>query len=179
MILLRKLNGDSILKLEWMGRYRELIRMIIKYNNLFTHINADKMMDSSGVPLTAQHWQTLECVIEYEDTNFHMAYFAKQLGIPKSTFSKHVKYLVGHGLVDKYQQSDNNKNIILKPTAKGRALYEKNSVIIRDAGWKDAFAVLETLSDEQIGLFVEFMAKMAADLEPENNKVIELMKLKQ
>ncbi len=165
------------MKLEWMGRYRELIRMIIKYNNLFTRMNSDKLIDNSGISLTAQQWQTLECVIEYEDTNFNMAYFAKQLGIPKSTFSKYVKYLSENGLVDKYQQSDNNKNIILKPTAKGRALYKKNSAIILNAGWKDVFATLDTLSDEQIAMFTEFMAKMAADLEPENNKVIELMKL--
>ncbi len=165
------------MKLEWMGRYRELIRMIIKYNNLFTRMNSDKLLNNSGMSLTAQQWQTLECVIEYEDTNFNMVYFAKQLGIPKSTFSKYVRYLTEHGLVDKYQQSDNNKNIILKPTAKGRALYGKNSAIIRDAGWKEAFATLDALSDEQIEVFTEFMAKMAAELEPENNRVIELMKL--
>ena len=172
-----KLNGDGILKLEWMGRYRELIRMIIKYNNLFSRMNTEKLIDDSDFSLTAQQWQTLECVIEYEDTNFNMASFAKQLGIPKSTFSKYVKNLVEKGLVDKYQQSDNNKNIILKPTEKGQALYKKNSAIILEAGWKNAFAVLEKLSDEQIEVFTEFMANMAADLEPENNKVIQLMKL--
>ena len=131
-----KLIGDGILKLEWMGRYRELIRMIIKYNNLFSRMSTEKMIDNSGSALTAQQWQTLECVIEYEDTNFNMASFAKQLGIPKSTFSKYVKYLVEQELVDKYQQSDNNKNIILKPTEKGRSLYKKNSAIILEAGWK-------------------------------------------
>jgi DNA-binding MarR family transcriptional regulator len=165
------------LKLEWMGRYRELVRMIIKYNNLFSRIHIGNLMVSSGVPLTAQQWQTLECVIEYEDGNFNMAHFAKQLGLPRSTFSKHVNFLMEHGFVEKYQQSDNSKNIILKPTQKGRSLYKKNSTLILEAAWKDTFEILDGLTDEQIDLFTEFMEKMAADLEPENNRVIKLMKL--
>ncbi len=166
------------MKLEWMGRYRELIRMIIKYNNLFPRNNVEMIhSERSGISLNAQQWQTLECVIEYEDTSANMAFFTKQLGFPKSTFSKNVKLLVAQGLVDRYQHVNNRKNIVLKPSEKGRALYLQNSAIILNAGWKEAFSVLEDLPDENLALFVKFMEKLAADLEPENNKVFELMKL--
>ncbi|MFA6507176.1 MAG: MarR family transcriptional regulator [Treponemataceae bacterium] len=133
--------------------------------------------DRSGVSLNAQQWQTLECVIEYENTSANMAFFAKQLGLPKSTFSKNVKLLVAQGLVERYQQINNRKNIVLKPSEKGRALYLKDSAIILNSGWKEAFSVLEDLPDENLALIVKFMEKLAADLEPENNKVFELMKL--
>lgn len=161
-----------------MGRYRELIRMIIKYNNLFPRTNVAMIRnDSSGVILNAQQWQTLECVIEYEDASANMAFFAKQLGLPKSTFSKNVKLLVAQGLVERYQHKNNRKNIVLRPSEKGRALYLKDSAIILNSGWKEAFGVLKGLSDENLALVVTFMEKLAADLEPENNKVFELMKL--
>lgn len=166
------------MKLEWMGRYRELIRMVIKYTNLFPRSNTQFIKNNrSGVCLSAQQWQTLECIIESEDTSANMVFFSKQLGLPKSTFSKNVKLLVAQGLVERYQQVNNKKNIVLKPSEKGRELYARNSAIILNSGWKDAFAVLEGLPDESLLLITKFMEKLAADLEPENNKVFELMKL--
>lgn len=165
------------MKLEWMGRNRELIRMLIKYNNLFYRINSGKFIDSSEVKLSAQQWQTLECIIEYEYTNYNMVFFARQLGLPKSSLSKHVNSLVKSGLIDKYQQSDNQKNIVLKPTEKGRTFYQKFSKIILEEAWNEAFQILEALPDENLKVFTQFMEKLADDLEPENNKVIKLMKL--
>ncbi len=160
-----------------MGRYRELIRMIMKYNNLFSRKLSEKAFDGYGISLTAQQWQTLECVIEYEDTNFNMAYFAKQLGLPKSSFSKHVQSLVERGLVERYQHTNNRKNVVLKPSEKGLALYRRNSAIILESGWKEVFAIMKDLRDEDLELMVKFMGAMAAELEPENNKVFALMKM--
>jgi DNA-binding MarR family transcriptional regulator len=160
-----------------MGRYRELIRMIMKYNNLFSRRLSEKAFDGFGISLTAQQWQTLECIIEYEDTNFNMAYFAKQLGLPKSSFSKHVQSLVECDLVERYQHENNRKNVVLKPSEKGRALYKKNSTIILESGWKAVFAIMEDVPDDGLELMVKFMGAMAAELEPENNKVFALMKM--
>jgi len=164
-------------KLEWMGRYRELIRMIIKYNNLFFRINSGKFIENSRVQMSTQQWQTLECIIEYEDTNSNMVFFAKQLGLPKSSLSKNVAFLVANGFVDKYRQSDNGKNIVLKSTETGRSVYHQFSHLIYNEAWKEAFEVLENISDKDLGAFTLFMEKLAADLEPENNKIIKLMKL--
>lgn len=166
------------MKLEWMGRYRELIRMIIKYNNLFSRSNEKFLKnDRLGVRLSAQQWQTLECIIEFENTSENMITFAKKLGLPKSTFSKNVKLLVAQGLVDRYQHTNNRKNIVLKPSEKGRSLYDRNSAIILNSGWKTAFAALDGVSETELSQFVRFMELLADDLEPENNKVLELMKI--
>ena len=160
-----------------MGRYRELIRMIIKYNNLFYRINSEKLIDNSKIKMSAQQWQTLECVIEYEETNSNMTFFARQLGLPKSSLSKNVSFLVANGFVEKYRQSDNGKNIVLKSTEEGRSFYHQFSRLIYSEAWKEAFDVLETISDENLNAFTLFMEKLAADLEPENNKVLKLIKL--
>jgi DNA-binding MarR family transcriptional regulator len=83
------------MKLECMGRNRKFIRLLMKYMNLFSHYN-EKISSSSGVSLNAQQWQTLECIIEYEDENQNMFFMANQIGVPKSTFSKNVKMLVDY-----------------------------------------------------------------------------------
>ena len=159
--------------LEWMGRNREFIRLLMKYMNLFSNYNG-KIPSNSGVSLNAQQWQTLECIIEYEDENRNMFFMANQIGVPKSTFSKNVKLLVDSGLVDRYQQSDNRKDIILKPSDKGREYYKIHSNIIFIKGWKIPFSVLDKLSDENMLVMEEFMSTMIATLEPE---VRELFKI--
>ena len=168
--------GVLTMKLEWMGRNRELIRMLYKYINLSS--KPDKPIpDKSGISINAQQWQTLECIIEYEDENKNMAFMAKQMGIPKSSFTKNIKLLVDYGLIDRYQQAGNRKDIILKPSNKGRAFYQKRSKVIFEYGWKEPFAALDKLTDENLAIFVEFLLKMAAEKEPENNKARELFKL--
>jgi DNA-binding MarR family transcriptional regulator len=159
--------------LEWMGRNRKLIRLLMKYINLFTRFDK-KIQSDSGVSLNAQQWQTLECIIEYEDENRNMFFMANQIGVPKSTFSKNVKLLVDFGLADRYQQSDNRKDIILKPSDKGREYYKNHSAILYEQGWKTPFAILEKLSDENILIFEEFMSKMIATLEPEVRKLFKI-----
>jgi len=161
------------MKLEWMGRNREFIRLLMKYMNLCYHYEK-KTPGNSSISMGAQQWQTLECIIEYEDENRNMIYMANQIGIPKSTFSKIVKQLVNFGLVDRYRQLGNNKNIILKPSDKGREFYITHSTILFEKGWKMPFTILDKLSDENMAVLEELMSKMIATLEPE---VRELFKI--
>jgi DNA-binding MarR family transcriptional regulator len=165
------------MKLEWMGRYRELMGLLSKYVNIFGNFGNKAVAEKLGFRLTSQQWQTLECIIEYEDENKNMVFMANKIGLKKSTFSKFIKVLVNHGLVERYQQNDNRKDIILKPSEKGRIYYKDRSQIILESAWKEAFAVLDKLSDESLAIVVDFMSKIIDDLDPKNNKVIELFKL--
>lgn len=165
------------MKLEWMGRNREFIRLLVKFVNLFSHNGSKSVSNRSGISVNAHQWQTLECIIEYEDENCNMVFLAKQLGLPKSTFSKHVNFLEKEGLVERYQRSDNQKDIIMKPSSKGMVFYLERSRIILEAAWKGPFSILDKLSEENLAVFVDFMSSMVADIEQENNKAIELFKL--
>ena len=161
------------MKLEWMGRNREFIRLLMKYMNLCYHYEKKNPGDS-GISVSAQQWQTLECIIENEDENRNMVYMANQIGLPKSTFSKIVKQLLEFGLVERYRQSGNNKNIILKPSDKGREFYKSHSAILFEKGWKKSFAVLDKLSDENMAIIEELLSKMIDSLKPD---VRELFKI--
>ncbi|MDR2370595.1 MAG: winged helix DNA-binding protein, partial [Treponema sp.] len=138
-----------------------------------------KNKKTKGFFLNGQQWQSLECILEYEDENKNMSFMARQLGISKSTFSKNIQFLVRHDLVEKYQQNDNRKDIILKPSERGRSFYKKRSQIISESGWKEPFAILDKLTDESMNILVEFMKNLVAEQEPENNKVRKLFKMQE
>jgi len=165
------------MKLEWMGRYREFIGLLSKYVNIFSNFGNKVVVDKLGLRLTSVQWQTLECVIEYEDENKNMVFMANKIGIKKSSFSKFIKVLVNYGLVERYQQKGNRKDIILKPSEKGRIYYKTRSQIILESAWKEPFSVLDKLSDENLSIIVDFMKRVIDDLDPKNNKVVELFKL--
>jgi len=160
-----------------MGRYREFIGLLMKYVNLFSHFGSKVVTDKSGIKLNSQQWQTLECIVEYEDENKNMVFMANKTGLKKSTFSKFIKVLVKYGLVERYQRTGNRKDIILKPSEKGRIFYKERSQIILETAWHEAFTVLDKLSDENLAIIVDFMSKIIDDLEAKDNKVMELFKL--
>ena len=154
----------------------EFIGLLMKYVNLFSYQGSKAITSNSGVTLTVQQWQVLGCIGVYGDKNKNMVYMANKLGMQKSTFSKYVKLLVDKGLVDRYQSTNNRKDIVLKPSKKGLIQHQERSRIIFEAAWQEPFAVLEKLSDENLAVLVDFMSKMVADLEPENNKVLKLFR---
>jgi len=164
------------MKMEWMGRYRELIDLLKKYVNLFSPF-VNKSVIKKRLRLTTQQWQTFECILEYEDENKNMVFMANRMGIKKSAFTKFVKVLLDYGLVERYQQKSNRKDIILKASEKGRIYYKDCSQIILESVWKEPFAVLDKLSDENLAIIIDFFTKIVDELDPKNNKVEELFKL--
>ena len=166
------------MKLEWMGRNRELVRLLMKFVNLFLHYESKEgIAGKSGIALNSQQWQTLECIVEYEDENKNMNSMANLLGLQKSSFSKHVKLLESYKLVERYRHTDNNKEIILKPSKKGRNFYQERSKLLFESAFYEPFVILDKLSDENLAIVVDFMTKMVNGLEPENNKTRKLFKL--
>lgn len=154
------------MKLEWMREHREIIRALIRYANLYAHIQTEKLADGAEdqTPLSSQEWQTLECVLEFEGENLNMATLAGKLGIPASNFSNYVKTLVDYGFVERFQRSDNRKEIILLPTEAGRALYLARSEKIA-AEWAAAFAQLDRISAQDRRRFLAFMEELTLNLE--------------
>jgi len=166
------------MKLEWMGRNRELIRQIMKFVNLFTRSEKKATVGKSGIALNAQQWQTLECIIEYEDENKNMVFMANQIGLQKSTFTMYVKLLFDYGLVERYQQTDNRKDIILKPSEKGRTFYKEHSKILARFVFGEVFSTLDKLSEENMAIIVDSLSKLVTNFEPNNNKTrMKLFKL--
>lgn len=160
------------MKLEWMGPYREIVRALVRHANLYAHLQMERFSVIGAedcTPLSSQEWQTLECVLEFEGENLNMAALAGKLGIPPSNFSKYVKTLVDHGLVERFKRADNRKEIILLPTEAGRAFYQARSERIARE-WEEAFALLAQVSPQDLHQFEVFLREITRSLEPDDRR---------
>ena len=136
-----------------MGRYRPIIAALVQHSNLVSRHMSGKMPLGDGIEVTHQEWQVLEYIIEHENNDDRMIYISERLGIPQSSFSKMVKTLCSYGLCERYQMIGNKKNIILKPTEKGKDIYRVCSTGIKDGGFQSFFDALSGLDDAQIEQF--------------------------
>lgn len=135
---------------EWMGRYRPLVAELVRHSNRAQRTISRRTEVAEGISLNAQEWQVFEYVIEHGDDDAYMNLISDRLGIAQSTFSKIVKALCGYGLLDKYHMSGNRKNILLRPTGKGLAVYEGFSQDLVKNLFEGFFDALEGFGDEDI-----------------------------
>jgi DNA-binding MarR family transcriptional regulator len=164
------------MKLEWMGPYREIVRRLICYGNLYARASSAKITDDTGIVLTSLEWQAMECILEFEDENYNMAVLASKMCVPPSTFSKYVKALLEKNLVSRFQREDNNKDIILRLTDLGRELYRVRSGHMADE-WRQSFAMLESLDEEQLAAFSSFIEDFAEAFNPNKKRPTMLIKV--
>ena len=151
---------------KWMGRYRPLVAALVRHSNLVQRGINTKFEIESGISLSSQEWQVFEYIIEHLNDDAHMNMISDRLGIPQSSFSKMVKLLCGYGLVEKYQMTNNRKNIILRPSELGLSIYEKHATSLSESTFADFFIHLESIGDEEIG-------QLTNALETFNDKLIE------
>ena len=151
---------------EWMGRYRPLIAALVRHSNIVQRRITIRTNVENGIILNAQEWQVFEYIIEHLYDDAHMNLISDRLGIPQSSFSKIVKLLCSYGLVEKYQMTNNKKNIILRPSDYGLLLYEKHSSSLIDSTYGDFFDQLESFSDTDIEL-------IAKAIETLNNNLVD------
>lgn len=134
---------------KWMGRYRGFIGELVRHSNITSKALSIKA-DMDGIMMTPAEWQVLEYVVEHRYDDDRMIHISDTLEIPQSTFSRTVKTLCAEGLIEKYQMSNNRKNIILKPSERGLEFYKSNYKKIIPEGFKQFFASLESISDEDL-----------------------------
>ena len=150
--------------LAWMGRYRQLVEAIIRHTNIYSRFSTNTPITFEGIQLSVAGWQILEYIYEHEKDDMRMVYLSEKLCIPQSSFSKQIKVLDQYGLIDRYQYADNKKNIIVKPSEKGKQLYEEYVSSFTKKFWEDFFQELEPLSDESLQIFVGAMEKLNQSL---------------
>lgn len=153
------------MELSWMGRYRNLVGQLTRYANIYVRGYNIELGGEDGVFLSAQSWQVLECIIEHEDEVLKMAELSRCLGMPQSTFSKYVKRLVQQHLVERYKKADNQKEIILRPSAFGKEFYSCKSKGLLELGYKQMFGLLENLSDDDLKAVVAAVQNLADHLD--------------
>ncbi|OBR65286.1 hypothetical protein A7K91_20095 [Paenibacillus oryzae] len=152
------------MKLEWMGNHRTLVEKIIKFGNAYS--NAYKLQRSYGTDImfSASQIQTLEYILEAEDKDEKMSEMAARLGVSRSAFSKNVKHLTEKGLLDKYHLSGNRKDIYVKPSAKGREVYEAYTGFVRQVFFHEIFRYADGISEGDKERFISIMDRLADSL---------------
>ncbi len=154
---------------EWMGRYRPLVAALVRHSNIMQRGLSAKTEIDEGICLNAQEWQVLEYIIEHMSDDAHMNLISDRLGIPQSSFSKMVKVLCAYGLVEKYQMTNNRKNIILRPSEYGVSFYSRHASSLMESTFSNFFAQLDAFSDEDILLFTHAIEMLNDDI-PKGHK---------
>lgn len=139
-----------------MGRYRRLLGAIVRHTNIISRAVASlRLKIDTDIELSITEWQILEYIYEHEKDDMRMIYLSDSLGIPQSSFSKYVKKLENHGLVERFQAPGNRKNVIIKPSPKGRHLYKSNTEGPEQEMWRRFFASLDGVPDEYLEQFTK------------------------
>ncbi len=152
------------MEVDWMGRYRPLVAALVLHANIVNKGISERNDIGDGIMLNPQEWQSLEFIIEHNDSFFSMIEISRRLGIPQSTFSRIVKTLQENRLIAKYQVAGNRKNIVLRPTDYGVKLYRNRVERSSGTRFRKFFAELEPLSDEDIKTFTSALNHLTMDL---------------
>lgn len=142
---------------EWMGKYRKLMEMIIRFGNTYARTSRGEQNYNTSITFSASQIQILEYLLENENDLNNMVTVAEHLGISKSALSKQTKKMVEKGLLERYHTSDNQKNIIVKVSDFGKEIYQLYSEYTYETAFKKMFAVLDDIPDEYLAKFVTVM----------------------
>ncbi|MFC7394204.1 MarR family winged helix-turn-helix transcriptional regulator [Scopulibacillus cellulosilyticus] len=121
----------------------EVVQSFVSLNKAilkFTQNNA------SSLGLTVQQMDILNWICFHSKSTLKAV--SEQLDIPKSTVSVNVDGLVGLGLVEREQSTENRREVNLKVTAKGKDISQKS--IKNASSYKTIATVLEKFSKEDI-----------------------------
>lgn len=143
------------MQLEWLGKYRRLVEKMVKFGNSYSAAYQKEQYYGSETLFSPEQIQTLEYILENEEDRPHMAEIAERLGMSPSSFSKNVKKMCDKGLLEKYQEEGNRKNIIVRVSDKGLAVYAEYSGYVQTLLFDDIFRALEGVPEEHLEKFAQ------------------------
>lgn len=161
------------MELVWMQKYRQLVGQMIRFANTYSTVYNKPTSLGADIELSMIQIQTLEYILENEDLN--MTELANKLGVPRTTFAKNAQILEGYGLIQRYQRSDNKKNIYLFATEHGKKVYEEYTSFVYENWYRNMFKIADKVPEDDIKVFGEvldyysytlIMAGQAADKLP-------------
>lgn len=151
------------MQLEWLGKYGDFVEQLIHYGNTYAqNFNTERSL-GMGTSFSASEIQTLEYILIHQDKNLNMAEMAGCMGIPASTFSKNINKMMKKGLVEKYHISTNKKEIILRVSENGKALYEQYSRMAYETLYQKVFTVLDEIPQEYVEKFTQVLRLCAVE----------------
>lgn len=135
-------------KLEWMGKNRDVVEALIHYCNIYAGVYRIEKMSFRGITYSYSQIQVLEYLLENEERNDNMSAIAHRLGITRSNFTKIVTRLCKKGLVEKVQAPGSRRDLNVVVNDLGRELYEDYAKGIVKRHFEPMFRDLDKLSPE-------------------------------
>ena len=142
------------MKTEWMGNYQMLLRSLYRAANAFSQICKVEFAGET-VRFSSYEAHIMEYILYYENRN--MRWYAKQLGLSPSTYTKYIKRLSDKGLVDKYHIEGNRKDVVLRLSPLGLEEYDRYARYIYEKAFRDLFSILDNLSPESLATMEAFL----------------------
>lgn len=144
------------MKLEWMGKHRELVEKVIRYGNRYALVYRRPMPITDEVALSSLEVQVLEYLLENEELKLNMAGIARRLGVSGSAFTKCAAKLAGMGLLEKYHRDGNKKDVIVLVSDYGKQVY--GAYVQQYTGWIEVVnQMLEGTPEKYISRFARVM----------------------
>ena len=150
---------------EWMGRYRSLVSEVMRLTNVAVKDSVEKHDIGDGILVNNTEWQILEYIVEHRFDEEKMILISDKLGITQGAFSKAAKKLTDFGLLERYQKSNNKKDIILKPTDKAISIYMDNVENVVRERFLGFFSALDDMDDSGISAITYAFAVLNNDIE--------------
>ena len=144
----------------WMGRYRALVSELMRFSNVAVKDSTEKHDIGEGILINNVEWQILEYIIEHSSDEEKMIFISDKLGIPQAA-----KKLTDFGLLERFQRSDNKKDIILKPTDRARSIYIKNVENVVSERFVGFFSALDSIEDADINTITDAFVVLNNDIE--------------
>ena len=153
------------MKLEWMGKHRELIEAVIRFANIYARMHKRGTFTNDGITLSAEEIQTIEYILENEERREKMSHIARRLGITPSMFTKLVARLERRGLLEKYHQENNGRDVIVTASPLGQNIYNTFTVQSK-AAWRGVLQFLDEIPPENSARFAQSLQQLASLSEP-------------
>ncbi|HUN54748.1 MAG TPA: MarR family winged helix-turn-helix transcriptional regulator [Smithella sp.] len=131
----------------------QTLRLINKYNSL------EKKLYNFGIDelLTPAEIHTIDCI--GKNSGINVTLLAEKLGITKGAVSQMINKLKKKNLVVKLKDSENDKEVILLLSKKGKTAFNGHVKFHEDI-YKDLIPLLENTSMEGINSFKEIINKI-------------------
>jgi DNA-binding MarR family transcriptional regulator len=145
----------------------DLISKFYKMINLVNSLEREAYDFDVGETLHPSEIHTIQAIGNNSGCN--ITALARELGITKAAASQMVTKLKRRGFVRKVKSVDNNKEILLILTMKGRTAFDGHERFHADM-YKDFIQYLNKVPSEQIEMFEEILDKVSFYVDRYRNK---------
>ncbi|MDF2570234.1 MAG: transcriptional regulator [Sporomusa sp.] len=138
-----------------MSQALRILDVLIKmqeHSDVYQH-KQDGLLEEIG--LTEVH--CIDCIGMTDHPN--VTKISEQMGLTRAGISKISKRLISKGLIESYQEPENNKEIYFKLTVSGQSVYEEHKKTHNKAQ-QEWLAFLEHYSTEEQAVILRFLVDM-------------------